>query len=615
MNYLDYIMLGGLILLAAVVVVRLWLWRRQGGETYADSVIKEPEISDVRTPVASEKRSTSFAPTSSPEPAQKKPADVPLKSEVSPQPEITDPILLIKTFSAPAEKRLEAIKKAGEEKNRDAVSALIEILYEPDQEIVTAAAESLGAIGDSRAIEPLLEISRRSDAQLMKEIADHLDEKTMAEMSSEKALAIVSQQNPYNFKEMVVFKIDQLPKDYFQPDGSPIPRKDLVARGLKDNSQQLRQIAAKAAIGLDDEDIVEPLIEALGNQFEVESVRFMAAEALGGMQNEKSVESLLAALKDDNVAVRYSAAAALSGRRDDRVVMALIERLNDNDRYVRSSVACALGTTGEPAALDALFSCGEDESEAVRFSAAKAIATFNHEQVHAEIKNRLEKSENRSLDLFIIDILTNIKDAEAVKLLRQYLKNKDSDISYRASIALSGSENTDIIEDLIEAARRLDNELVELMNSTADAGIALVRHDNEKTEGEKVVRGVAANFEKLSKKLHDESPNIRGSAANTLGDFKMQEAVDLLAGALKDKNEFVRASVVAALGRIVEFGALWHVTSLAKDRSEEVRYAVVKALAPSTEISALECLHVMMTDDKSKNIRRAAKLALERRNN
>jgi HEAT repeat protein len=129
------------------------------------------------------------------------------------------------------------------------------------------------------------------------------------------------------------------------------------------------------------------------------------------------------------------------------------------------------------------------------------------------------------------------------------------------------------------------------------------------------VRGVAANLEKLSKKLHDESPNIRGSAANTLGDFKMQEAVDLLAGALKDKNEFVRASVVAALGRIVEFGALWHVTSLAKDRSEEVRYAVVKALAPSTEISALECLHVMMTDDKSKNIRRAAKLALERRNN
>jgi len=426
---------------------------------------------------------------------------------------------------------------------------------------------------------------------------------------------VVSHQNPYNFKEMVVFKIDQLPKDYFQPDGTPIPRKELVVKGLKDNSQQMRQMAAKAAIGLDHEELVEPLIETLGNQFEVESVRFMAAEALGGMQNEKSVDSLLNALKDDNVAVRYSAAAALSGRKDDRVIMALIERLNDPDRYVRSSVAYALGTTGESAALDALFSCSEDDEEAVRFSAAKAVASFSHDDVHAQIAKRIDKAE-RSMILFTLEILANIKDNQAVKILRKYLKSEDSDISYRASLALAGTENTDIIEDLIEAAKRLDNELVTLMKDSSAAQVSFINMPlREVSSGDGAARGVAANLEKLAKKLRDSSANIRGSAANTLGDFKLQEAVDILAGALKDKNEFVRASVVSALGRIEDFGALWHVVTLEKDKSEEVRYAVVKALAPSTEHVALECLHRMMTDDKSKNIRRAAKLALERRNN
>lgn len=619
MNTLDYIMLGGLILLAAVVIVRIWLWRRQSADDLAAYAVKKPQPEAAGVTSTSEKRSTSYVPPGAASAvAGNEPAPDPAVPQAARarEPEITDPVMLIKTFSAPTEKRLVAIREAGEKKNIQAVTALIEALYEPDSEIVTAAAESLGAIGDSRAIEPLIEISRRSDVQLMKEITDSLDESTVAELSSETSLAVISNHNPYNFKEMVVFKIDQLPKDYFQPDGTPLPRKDLVVKGLKDNSQQMRQMAAKAAIGLDNEEVVEPLIEALGNQFEVESVRFMAAEALGGMQNEKSVDSLLNALRDDNVAVRYSAAAALSGRKDDRVIMALIERLNDSDRYVRSSVAYALGTTGEPAALEALFSCAEDESEAVRFSAAKAIAGFNHDEVHAEIEKRLENAA-KPVIMMVLEILGSIKDRKSVKILRGYLKGRDSDISYRASLALAGTENTDIVEDLIEAAKRLDNELVALMKESANKPINFAMPAKEAGIGDTGggIRGVASNLEKLSKKLHDASPNIRGSAANTLGDFKTQEAVDILAGALKDKNEFVRASVVTSLGKITEFGALWHVVSLEKDKSEEVRYAVVKALAPSTEIVALECLHRLMTDDKSKNIRRAAKLALERRNN
>ncbi|HQB84753.1 MAG TPA: HEAT repeat domain-containing protein, partial [Candidatus Rifleibacterium sp.] len=309
--------------------------------------------------------------------------------------EITDPLVLIKTFSAPVEKRIEAIREAGQKKMAEAVPALIEALYEPDQSISLAATESLGQIGDPRAIEPLLEVSRRSDAALIRAIGH--DSEKQPRVEAEKAQEDEANANPYKFKEMVVFKIDQLPVEYFQPDGTPLPRKELVVRGLKDNSQQMRQMAAKAAtqkylrpnpkeaIGLDSEDVVEPLIEALANPFEVESVRFMAAEALGGMQNDKSVESLLRALKDENVAVRYSAAAALSGRKDERVLAALIEAIDDPDRFVKASVAYALGTTLEPEALKALFRCVTDENDVVRFSAAKAIAAFPYDEVFTQL--------------------------------------------------------------------------------------------------------------------------------------------------------------------------------------------------------------------------------------
>ena len=644
MTNIDYALIVGVVVLVAVVAVRIFVGRRRKAEQ-----MPAPEIKVPKTATASERVAPQFTqpkPIRTDEAAAVAPADSSAKHEKSiaeeqpaaaepvssvrerpaekkPTPqyeEITDPLVLIKTFSAPVEKRIEAIREAGQKKMAEAVPALIEALYEPDQSISLAATESLGQIGDPRAIEPLLEVSRRSDAALIRAIGH--DSEKQPRVEAEKAQEDEANANPYKFKEMVVFKIDQLPVEYFQPDGTPLPRKELVVRGPKDNSQQMRQMAAKAAIGLDSEDVVEPLIEALANPFEVESVRFMAAEALGGMQNDKSVESLLRALKDENVAVRYSAAAALSGRKDERVLAALIEAIDDPDRFVKASVAYALGTTLEPEALKALFRCVTDENDVVRFSAAKAIAAFPYDEVFTQL-DAMSGQQSREAKLVKVEVLGQMKDERSISALKGLLNDSDSEVSYKASLALMGNENLEVLEELIAVSRRLDDELKQLASRNAQLGNQKTR-TAEPAAPEKMSTGqvkkleeigsLPPNLEKLRRSLLDSSPNIRGSAANTLGDFQQPEAIALLAAAARDENEFVRASAVNSLGRIGSAEALDFVVVYEKDASEEVRYAVVKALSASSSEIARECLSRVSKNDRSKNVKRAARLALEKLN-
>jgi HEAT repeat protein len=618
MSTVDIFIMVGFVFLLVVVVFRIWMGRRKPLEQLDNEKIRQPGT--VKEPVRAEsarKESSESAspevektPTSGQEHATVSPESKPVKKESE---EAIDPLVLIKTFSAPLERRIAAMHCAGDKKMIEAVPALIEALYEPDSSISAAAADALGKIGDPRAIEPLLEISRRNDVQLMKEISESRESEAEEEKEASPEVDSTAE-NPYNFKEMVVFKIDQLPKEYFQSDGTPIPRKDLVIRGLKDNNQQLRQMAAKAAIGLDNEDVVDPLIEALENPYEVESVRFMAAEALGGMGTEKSTESLLKALKDDNVAVRYSAAAALSGRHEESVTMALIGAITDPDKYVRSSVAYALGATRHPMALNVLFDCVADESEVVSFSAAKAIACFDSEQVVKEVRNRLEFA-NKKNKLALLEILGHIKSGESVEILRDFLGSSDLELSYKASMALIGQENLEILDELIEASKRFDQELVNYMrgqdNGKIDTGVSANMSESFKNAGKSL--NVPESLHKFREGLHDKNHNIRGSAANALGDSKDPLAVDLLLEVIDDENEFVRASAINSLGRIGDEKALKFLVEKTSDYSEEVRYALVKSLAKFPQDGAKICLKRIAKSDPSNQVKRAARAALDKK--
>ncbi len=791
-----------------------------GGSNSTKTAVKEAV-----SPAKSESASNS-------EPAKK----TSIEPEIDYNKLVNNPTSILNDTSLPTKHRISAIREIAYQELSSAVPDLIEALYDEDASVALVAAECLGSMGDPRAIEPLMEISKKNDAEINKTVEEYIGGALMVveggQPQPQNADAPESDSRPYNYKEMVVFKPEQMPTDYFQPDGSPIPRKDLVIKGLNDPNEQMRQMAAKAAIGInEDDDVVEPLSKTLGNSLESEAIRAMAAEALGGMDSDESVTALVNAMKDENVAVRYAASAALAGRNEPRVVEALIVATRDTDKYVRASAAYALGTTYAPVALKALIKCAEDENEVVRFSAVKAISNYSVDDVLKRLTNERGGLENRSQINAKIEILSQFKDDRAVNILKQYLSDPDSEICYKASMALMGQENPDLIEELVDASRRLDAELYKLAkdkvapevfaeitkfndsgkdfaldrankpaksnkpdksnNKSADkepfffeetqqkqnepvptngsippsrskaiqnaaefvraknnakkaetvlsinpddySGEINLNFDdnsfnensrkdgnrgfgNEELDGnnhreETVVQlddgytkqqfpqgqgyseetygsngydqqngyqqygeqpqydnqygapeempapeasyvatasafgaqpaysdevqpmdsgvfeeiaddedvpldqmfGLSSEFEKVRKKLLDSSPNVRGSAANTLGNYpQAPETIKLLRAAIKDRNELVRAAVINSLGKIANMEALELILSCEKDLSTEVRYAVVKALGEIPDYSAGEALKRMAQSDISIDVKRNARIALEK---
>ncbi len=513
-----------------------------------------------------------------------------------------------------------------------AVPALIEVLYEPDPTVSAAAAESLGKIGDPRAIEPLLEVTKRNDLKLTGTLPAEAGPAVAAGASAESAGESEPAEgartgNPFNYKELTVFKIDLLPQEYFQPDGSPIPRRELVLKGLKDNDQQLRKMAAKAAIGMHDPELVPVLIETLKNPYEVESVRYLAAEALGEMRADEACGHLLEALQDQNVAVRYSAASALSYMAGDEVVGGLVKALRDENEFVRSQVAFALGKIGDPKALEALFEAIGDGHEVVRFSVAEALGRFPGQPVLQEIEKRLA-SADRDMRLALIEVLGKVKDDQAIALLRQALRDPDPDLSFKASLALMEHGSLEVIDELIEASRRLDQELMAWLapGGTPEGETASAAQPVGATPGLEEINAQfkaystlsaqseadqAQALEKLAVALRHDSPNVRGCAANALGDFRGESATRLLLQALQDAHEYVRATALASLGKHGNPEILPELEKYLEDPSEEVRYALARMLGGFRDLRAVRFLEVLATKDPSPDVKRVARQNLE----
>jgi HEAT repeat protein len=532
-------------------------------------------------------------------------------------------------YSISLERRLGAIHEAGMRKLTDAVPPLIESLYDPEPAVSSAAAESLGAIGDARAIEPLMDIARTLDAKLLEGAPagfapaepppTNPEEGEQSSTSKEMVVA-----NPFKYKELTTFRLDLLPKEYFQPDGSPIPRKELVSKGLRDTDQQLRKMAAKAAIGLDDAELVEPLSEVLHNPYEVESVRYLAAEALGGISDDRSLNALVEALNDENIAVRYSAAAAIGQFHSEGAVLALKKALTDPNEFVRSSVAYALGQINRPEALDALFGAIDDRNEVVRFSIAKALGSVGGEKVVAGLETRFRDSDRR-LRLGAIEALAQVKDPRAIKLLREALRDPDSEISFQASLALMDQESIEALDELIDVTRRMDRELMDWLKTGKPAkGSSEEREAQEggdsffQSSSSPAVHGQAAAvsgeaLDKLEEALHGESPNVRGCAANALGDFQDARAETLLVKALGDPHEYVRSTAVSSLAKRQNPETLGSLLKLSQDSSEDVRYALAKGLALFPRDSrVIFILNQMAEKDVSKDVKRIARKELER---
>ncbi len=189
-----------------------------------------------------------------------------------------------------------------------AVEPLIVVLKDSDRNVRKAAADALGAIGDSRAVPPLCAALQDKDSYVY--------------VAARKWLP--------NFGVLAV---------------------EPLLNDLKDRDEEVSERAAMVLGEIGDSRAVQPLIYEFENRFDEGQdqdwggnqvmYRQNCAEALGKI-GKPAVMPLIAALNNRNATVRWLAAETLGKIKDSRAMEPLKHALNDKDGYVRGKVAKAL---------------------------------------------------------------------------------------------------------------------------------------------------------------------------------------------------------------------------------------------------------------------------------
>ena len=402
-----------------------------------------------------------------------------------------------------------------------AVETLITALKDEDRRVHGAAAKALGETGDLRAVEPLIPDLKHKDWYVRKVTASALGQLGWKPDNGEiRAWYWIAQSN---WEEAVAL-------------GSPVVEPLIVA--LKDSYWLIREGAAEALrqlgwkpdrgengawywIAKRNWDMasnhgsaaVEPLITVLGLRGDIYRG---AVKALGKIGDPRAVEPLIAAFNANRMDDRVEAAKALGRIDDPRVVDFFIAVLDNNNSTDRWSAAKGLGEIGHTRAVEPLIAALKDENWEVRKAAA--------------------------------DGLGRIGDSRAVKPLLKVRGRKGSewDVSHAAHMALIRIGKTDL-KPLV-AALMDDDEWV-----------------RERAGGVLWSIGETA-VEPLITALNSENKGVREVSARSLGHIHDSRAVEPLIAALKDENWEVRRAAFGSLGRIRDARAVEPLITILEDK-------------------------------------------------
>jgi HEAT repeat protein len=261
-----------------------------------------------------------------------------------------------------------ALRDEQELVRQDAVLALGQIWQLPDltrlgsndRSVRRKAAETLGKLRDTRAVEPLIAALKDKDKGVRRKAAEALG-KLQGVQAVEPLIAALKDEHEL-VRQVALRALGQIWQ---------LPR----LAELGSSSRSMRREAVEALGKLRDARAVEPLIVALED--DDWWVRSGAARALRKLGDTRAVEPLIAVLRDEEELVRQHALRALG----QIWQLPDLTRLGSNDRSVQEEAAEALGELGDTRAVEPLIAALKDKDKGVREKAAEALGKLGEPAV------------------------------------------------------------------------------------------------------------------------------------------------------------------------------------------------------------------------------------------
>ncbi len=448
-----------------------------------------------------------------------------------------------------------------------------------------SAAKALGEIGDSRAVEPLIESLKDINLgvqnvaiEALTKIGSPAVEALITALNvgdwfiQEKIAIILGMIKDFRAIEYLVDLLNdsKVKKVAFESlikinDSKAIP--SLVAKLRDDNFKERKSVAE--------------ILDKLGWKPDKEEDKIICL-ILQGKINEitksgaSAVELLISILNVSDSGMKITIAEALGAIKDNRAVKPLIELLKDPISSVKNAAFEALIELGyRPASVAdqiSFFFAAKKWDELVKIG-KPAVEILIAALYDAEIATQVSAAQ----------ALGEIKDYEAIKPLIELLDDNNVSVQAVSSLVNIGKL---AVEPLIAA---LKNE-----NS-------FIREKAAEALGE---IGDTSAVEHLIIALQDKDSIVRLAAVRAvakLQDFKIVEP--LIAVASEDKDANVRKFAIEALGNAKEAKSL---IEILKDKNSSIRMTTVNALAKLNDYKIVEPLIAVALEDEDPNVQRVA---------
>jgi len=441
--------------------------------------------------------------------------------------------------------------------NKD-VEGLIRALKDEDYWVRWRAAESLGRIGDKRAVEPLIEILNDTNYMVQTEVAWALRQ------IREPAVKPLIKALKDEVSDVRMRAAEALGKIAWQPKDDIEKAYYLIA---KKQWEELVKLGKPA---------VEPLIEALKDKDKY--VRSKVAEALGNIGDRRAVEPLIEALIDKDEDVRRSAVVAHRYIGYGRAVKPIIKSLKDEYKYYRKVVKVTLEKIKTKEKISAfsilkIRTCNWNWRRRIRWRIISGliISTLISVVAFWFLQSTLLIHEPFFIviiimllsipfilvitSLFIIARLTSAQSHVEDKKWYSELGNRLYEINRARLIASNAPklitsheyEVENIIVEKDEALKRVDKKQIKQWIGALKDKDSDIRRKAAEALGK---IGDRRAVEPLIEALKDENWEIRSGAAEALRDIRDRRAVEPLIEALKDGDSDVRKAAKAALEKI-----------------------------------------------------------------
>ena len=476
--------------------------------------------------------------------------------------------------------RWHAAEVLGEINDTRAVEPLIELLTDDEEVVRSTAIESLGKLKDVRALLPIAQMFGPTD-------------ETLSNFAM-RATIIRSLGNfgPAAIDELIrMLKSDDVTVWVFALEslkqiGRPASPALIELLGYR--STWTRKNAIELLGEFREIEAIEPLIKLLDCTDII--VRDEAIKSLK-LIGKSAAEPLHAALLAANPEIRKRLAAVLGEIGDRRALEPLIAILKDrgvnnstsksvSEALLRADAATALGALGDVAAIGPLQDAVENDRMAVGVAAMGSLVQLGDEK-QLDGLHVLLQSDDPDARFCAIQALGRIKNPQSLTHLELFRRIR------KPKVVITKQEKRDS-EDADRALRSI-NRILEVLVGPPDP---LPKRDPFTDTDAPAPRDLSGYAKVL--KLPDES--LRREAAKALAEIG-DEAVALLLVALNDQDAYVRISAVVGLG---EFGGERALETLLdvlkKDPKNSVRMAAAESLGKLGVPTAIEPLKEALAD-------------------